>query len=171
MEALQGGRVGRGRSLSKTQNRLAIETFLVRLHRDFVKLKRWQERCSILIWSITYCSWKLWRMECCERALVWWCKQRWKENTCFCRDCKFHLSPAFLLSGVLALFTFPFSLILKNAFSCNVQLLERGFQNWYLTDIFSRLIQTSRWRNDCNPDYCFSSHWQGIFIYPVFFDS
>lgn len=53
------GRVGRGRSPSDTEHRLAVETFLVHLHRDFVKLKLWQERCGILIWRVTYCSWKL----------------------------------------------------------------------------------------------------------------
>lgn len=64
------GSVGTGRSLSDTEHRLAIETFLVHLHRDFAKLKLWQERCGILIWRVAYCFWKLRREEGCEHALV-----------------------------------------------------------------------------------------------------
>lgn len=94
------GRAGRGRSWGDTQHRLAPETLLVHLQRDFRKFRLWQERCGVLASRATYCLGKRRREESCKHALVHRPKQVKKENTCCFEGCKVLLSFAFSSSSL-----------------------------------------------------------------------
>lgn len=94
------GRAGRGRSRGDTRHRLAPETLLVHLQRDFRKFSLWQERCGILASRATYCLGKWRREESCKHARVHGPKQVKEDNTHRFEGCRFPLCFAFLSISV-----------------------------------------------------------------------